>query len=260
MSEILVINPWENATQETDVVPMYKAVIDTYLPMFDDCCITSDQDPYYTSGDAITSKTMLTYRINKYNHRIRLYYWASYYGEARFTIWLNDITSDNAMWYSPISIRTGAYIAADSIDAYYNLKSMRMLIARSSSTNGFWFFYSPNTKYYSFKTFLTKVLDENTSTYSTAFVAARYNSNRASLDNFCWIYTDDNLKTDVKSYSIAQPGYSGSYILRQLRINNYLYPDIYIISGGLSYIEEEIIHIDNNTYVHLCNDIFIRIV
>ena len=249
MGDITLVEPWRNISVDTDVVPLVKAQIDT-LPLFNDCCIVDAQSPYYQSGDPVTDYWQLIYRFNKYNVNLRS---AFFYSDRYNTAGLITL-SDASIWATPVSVKDYNY-------TYYtqfaNLKYLQMYLAKSSNTNGFWHYYFMNPYYYSTKVFLTKMIDENTGIEAYNPVIARHYTN-GNTDNFCKVYPL-GLEVDVKSYSTCKPGHSGTYVIRQLRVSNFLYPDVYIISGGMNRTEQNMVNIDNHRYIHLTNDLFIKI-
>jgi hypothetical protein len=253
MENISLVYPFINITAGTDVVPAIKAVIDT-LPLFTGCCIESAESPYYVSGEPITDTNNMVYKYNRYGHSLFSNIFTVYNNTTTVMYKLGDNSTN--VWASPFNVKSSADTTYSN-PLFKNLKQLQMYTLKTSTTNGFWWFYFANPKYYTVKTFLTKSIDENSGAESYVPIVSK-NYTTGDTNNFCRVYVTDDIATDIKNRTVMRSGMSNAYVLKQLRISNFLYPDVYIISGGLCPTEQEIIYLDNNEYIHLTNDIFIK--
>ena len=142
----------------------------------------------------------------------------------------------------------------------YNLRHVYMYKAISENTCGFWFDDSNRNLTWHPKLFAVRVYDELNDTMDMTILFSR-NVARNNNDNICVVYPFSNSKIDIKNLKIAnaEPGMSNTFVMRQLRWQAYLFPDVYIISGGLFESDRDVITIDNNTYIHMCNDIYLKL-
>lgn len=140
----------------------------------------------------------------------------------------------------------------------YNLRKIIMYKFSSQNVNGYWLDYTRGTG--ANKIFIVKCINELTGDEEeTPILATNYGRNNGS--NWCRIHPYSSIYVDIKDWKISNIdiGFSNTYVMRQVRYENYFFPNVYIISGGLFYSDRDIITIDNNTYVHMCNDIYIRL-
>ena len=255
MQNLNMAYPFTSLTGQNDIIPALRNYIEA-LPLFDGCCITSTESPYYESGDYVTNEhNDLSYKFNKYGYNINVNPFHTYYGNARATWVLKDRAVNKSVWEIPMEIKI-----ANSTDLayYYRISPVQIITLNSPTTNGFWLYYHEAPYNSSAKIILTKCIDENDDTETYAPIVAMY-AGRLSTNTFCKVYTIDTSFVDIKAFKNDNSGYSPGYLLRQLRIGSLLYPDVYIISGGYEPIDQDIITIDNNAYAHLANDVFIKI-
>lgn len=142
----------------------------------------------------------------------------------------------------------------------YNLRSVYMYKAISENTSGFWFDDPNRNLTWHPKLFAVRVYDELNDTMDMTILFSR-NVARNNNDNICVVYPFSNSKVDIKNLKIAnaESGMSNTFVMRQLRWQAYLFPDVYIISGGLFESDRDVVTIDNNTYIHMCNDIYVKL-
>lgn len=253
MYNIETVQVWANASSQTDITPMLKAQIDK-LPLWNECCIESTQSPYYQPGDIVMETRYLPYKFSKYGINIQI---MPFFVFDAYQPWYvtTGSTSNDMLWTSPIDIKAWA----PDITYWNNLKPTILYLAKSSTSNGLWTMYPSTPEYGTCKIFVTTCINEDDGTIGYRPIVATNGTSRSSKPSVCYTYAFNGYYVDMTSWSLGKPGYSGSLVLKQVRILNYLFPDLYIISGGLSKINQDIVHIDNNTYIHLCNDIFIKI-
>lgn len=255
MYNIEMVQPWADATDANQVTSIYKSQIDK-LPLWNDCCIYDTDSPYYQSGDWTTADDyrILHYRFNKYGINAHYLPFVVVSGNSPMYILDGLHYSNYRIWSSPFYVGS----SGSSMVYWENLKPCFVYLAKSSTTNGFWLVHPSYTSYGVSKAFITTCIDENDGSIGYKPVVAT-TGNVGVSTNVCYIYPSNGYRVDMGTWSVMRSGYSGSYVIKQVRILNYLFPDLYVISGGLSKINQDIIHIDNNTYIHLYNDIFIKI-
>ena len=251
MRNLQLISPFKDATQSADIIPAFRSAIAT-LPLFNECCLDSTDHPYYKDGDQLTDENNLTYRFNKYGHDICYMPLYSQIYNSTAVVGYKDIYNTYNINF-PVQTRSG--YNTYTIQYWENIVPVQLYLLKSDTTNGFWLYYDT---YKPTKLFITKAIDENNGNefYSVAYVIF---DDSNSNNRICRVYMEGALKTDIQSYNIGRPGYSSKYLIRQLRLSHYLFPDVYIISGGPEIVTQDIITIDNNSYTHLINDVFIRI-
>lgn len=243
MYNIETIQVWKDAADQTDLVPMLKTQIDG-LPFWNGCCDTT-----------LTNTYQLVYGFNKYGINARIVPFLTYPVYNYLYVSKEISGTDNRIWESSYAIKTGS-----SDITYWNRATPTILyLAKSSTTNGFWTVYPPSPNWATCKMFITQCIDEDAGTVEYRPVIAKNGYISQTMNDVCYTYLYNNYYIDLTNYSMGNSGYSGAYVLKQLRILNYIYPDVYIISGGLSKINQDIVHIDNHTYIHLTKDLFIKI-
>lgn len=234
----------------TTVTSAFKVALSD-LPMFESAYISETNDPLYYGWRAYESGTPYAYHImlylpygNNYHYRIG-----------------TRLCPQNTEWAPTIGPYQTMYSGYRDTDNYRDaIRNIALYKVKSENTNGFWQVYPPSPDAYTIKTFVIKCIDEANNTEDEVPVfAVNYNYNNSN--NRCWVYPHDSYEAEISSYKIANAdiGFSNTFVMRQVRYQNYLFPNLYIISGGLFSTNKDIITIDNNTYVHMCNDIYVRL-
>lgn len=256
MKNLTIVYPFKGISNQDQSVAMIKQQIDR-LPLFNECCIETTESPYYQEGDTLTDlHNNLVYRFNKYGHNILVnLFRAYYYDGGRPKILISDTRINQNIWDYPVEIKPSN--TADLL-YYYNLQPMQLISVKSNTTNGFWWYYYGNLKYFTSKIFLTKCIDESNGDVGYSPIVTGALTSNTNVRK-CYVYTTDTDSVDVTSYSVTNSGFSPAYVLRQLRVGSLLYPDVYIISGGYAPIDQDIVVIDNNAYAHLIGDMYIKI-
>lgn len=228
------------------------------LPLFAQCRNTIDVSDKYVQYD------MNAFNIDVTFNPIDILTTSSdstYNTSVKYTLLDNITYSTNTPIARFNKLASGTQHATQGDSAVFypaNFANIFLYTVGSTSTNGFWTNCYDGIDTYTLKTFITRNINEDNGTVSYSLIICKdFGLNNSN--NYCWVYTPNGKKTDIKSFSIGYPGYSCTYILRQLRICYYLLPDLYVISGGLATSTDDVIIIDNNIYVHLCNEIYIKI-
>ena len=257
MYNIEVSQPWTEAEASADIIPIFKAQIDK-LPLWNDCCIVNEESTYYESGDWTMSEICLPYKFNKYGIHARYIPFFTKLGNTYFYATNEQITAtSNYLLYSPMEIKASN---SSELTFWDRMRPCLFYLAKSSTTNGFWITFPTNPGYGTAKVFITTCIDENNGSIGyRPVLSSNGKFITSSVKNVCYTYPYNGYRVDMDDWTLMRSGYSGSYVLKQVHILNYLFPDLYVISGGLSKLNQDIIHIDNNTYIHLHNDIFIKI-
>ena len=264
MSEINIVQPYLNAN-DSNAWEQFNSYMQT-LPMFRNAMVSLETDYaykyYYYGWRLIPGKTGTA----DGDHYLRMWmpyfidyvgYFCTFTDNSSFAWVLHG--NDNRNYYN------GYYSQAANAINYNGLRPLLMYLVKGTNTNGVWFINpekrisGAGTQYVS-KIFITRCINELTGTEEyipVAGISLLYGHN----DNHCFIYPYENYRVDIRDYKIAgaNVGFSNTYVLRQLRYENYFFPNIYIISGGLFISDKDVITIDNNEYVHMCNDIYIKL-
>jgi hypothetical protein len=248
--------PFISSTSDT-VVNDFITCMDR-LPLFAQCRNTTDISDKYVQYD------MNEFNINVLFNPIDILTTSSdstYNTSVKYTLCDNITYATNTPIARFNKLASGTQHATQGDSAVFypaNFTNIFLYTVGSTSTNGFWTNCFNGIDIYTLKTFITRVIDEDINTASYALIICK-NITINNSNNYCWLYTHDGKKTDIKASTVGFSGYSCSYILRQYRIAHYLLPDLYVISGGLAKSNDDVIIIDNNVYVHLCNEIYIKI-
>ena len=178
-------------------------------------------------------------------------------GRDRYVyIGVND-TDRQLLW----PVNTPSYYYNGGFASYLNnMRTIYMYNVNYENTAGFWYDDSRRNINYHPKLFITKVIDEVNDTEDITFLYA-VNYGRNDSNNVCKIYPYGNVSLSLLNHKIAnaESGMSNTFVMRQLRYMTYLFPDVYIISGGLFESDRDVVTIDNNTYIHMCNDIYVKL-
>lgn len=257
MQDLQVIYPFQSVGSSYECYEVINDLLCS-MPLF-------EKYANYTEQEVEPNTSMFTFKSSPNivsGNNVDLYIPYTTYSSTDIFIRVSDyLYTDNIARFNKAdsSIR---YSPSDSYDINYNnLRNFYMYMTQSTSTNGFWMNVSNGIDTYVFKTFVTRCIDEDARTfYDSPLFAKHYTY--GDVNNICWIYIPDTtgyVKSDIKNLEVAKPGYSNAYIIRQLRIDKFLYPDIFVISGGLNRSNKDIITIEHITYAHLCNDLYIKI-
>lgn len=173
-----------------------------------------------------------------------------------------DYTSDNCV----VENIYAGYIKYALNTAYCN--NFKMTTYASNSTNGFWF---PNGEACNTKILMTKVVNIINGEIKYFPALFNYVNNRqssASTSDYTQITTEAKIYNGSNFSCFLESGFnkhhaaSNSYMLRPLMINDWAYPDIYTIDGGLAPIYNSgaaKIRIDGSDYIFLSNSFLLKI-
>ncbi len=269
MKNVEVVYPFvDNTLTDATCIPKLGEYIDT-LPLYKDCHITSTDDEYYPLWNNVSGSNMAVYTFDMYGHSVEYLpmYCSNYTGDI--SIFLNDRIHVNTTvsWLScGSSVGYKGYYDTSS-PGVNNLKNVSLTLVKTDYLNGFWLYETHteiekltnyNLRPYIFKSFLVRSINEETGEIGyTPLFARDYFYPWA--DAWAGLYTTGYNYKQISDIRIAECGYSNTYVIRQLAIDQFTYPDVYIISGGLFPITDNYINIGNITYLHVCNDIFVRI-
>lgn len=271
-NEITVIYPYENSTQETVASDFVKALSD--MPMFAQAYYDDDPSIYVANYGlaAFGWRPLESGYQHSVPYYINLVHPYAYYMRFKFRIQTSlpstdrqiDFGNSNGIFYNSYDYTVAWGFRIET------MRTIMMYKAKTENVNGFWQNYTGNADGYILKFFVAKCINEDPVTDPVTGVtepsveyipvwSLNYGYNHSS--NICITYPYAAYELYITNYKIANApiGYSNAYVMRQLRHEKYLFPNIYIISGGLFHTDKDIITIDNNTYVHMCNDIYIRL-
>lgn len=265
-NEIEILRPYENSIQEFPSIHNDFHNILMTMPMFANAY-------YYVPDSASTNWHYQSYSP--------VYGWRSLPGGSNFPFFLwftapyfNYYEYRQIFNYNQTS-RTVDMAIQSSYQAFWtnnsnqalhgtsnlvidNMRNIRMYKFKSQNVNGYWLDYTKSIDVN--KIFIVKCINEITGDIEeTPVIATNYGRNSGS--NYCRLHPYASTFVDVASWKLTgtDSGFSNAYVMRQIRYENYLFPNVYIVSGGLFTSDKHIVTIDNNTYVHMCNDIYIRL-